>query len=92
VPYLQALRLGKEATVQALGLSFTVATLALAARLQGASALILWSAPSLVALGAAFMGLWLGTYIRSRISGTVFQRGLFVAFVGLGVANLSRGS
>jgi uncharacterized protein len=92
VPYLQAMRLGKEATVQALGLSFTVATLALAARLQGAGALIVWSAPSFVALGAAFVGLWLGTRIRSRISGPVFQRSLFVAFVGLGVANLSKGS
>lgn len=92
VPYLQALRLDKEATVQALGLSFTVATLALAVRLHGAGALVVWSAPSFVALGAAFMGLWLGARIRSHIGGTLFQRCLFVAFVGLGVANLSRGS
>lgn len=92
VPYLQALRLDKEATVQALGLSFTVATLALAARLHGAGSLVVWSALSFVALSAAFMGLWLGTHIRTRISGALFQRGLFVAFVGLGLANLSRGS
>jgi uncharacterized membrane protein YfcA len=92
VPYLQALRLDKDAMVQALGLSFTVATLALAVRLQGSDGLMLLSAPSALALASASIGLWLGTVIRSRISGTVFQRLLFIVFVGLGAANLLRGS
>jgi len=91
VPYLQALRLDKDAMVQALGLSFTVATLALAVRLQGADGLMLLSAPSALALASAFIGLWLGRVVRSRISGTAFQRLLFIIFVALGVANLLRG-
>jgi uncharacterized membrane protein YfcA len=92
VPYLQALRLDKDAMVQALGLSFTVATLALAVRLQASDALVLLSAPSALALAAAFVGLWLGTAVRSRISGPAFQRALFLVFTGLGAANLLRGS
>lgn len=92
VPYLQALKLDKDVMVQALGLSFTVATLALAARLQSTVGLTLLSAPALVGLAAAFLGLWLGAKARGRISGPAFQRALFVVFIGLGAANLMRGS
>jgi uncharacterized protein len=92
VPYLQSMRLDKDAMVQALGLSFTVATLALAARLQTSGELVLLSAQSVLALAAAFVGLWLGTMVRSRISGPAFQRSLFIVFIGLGAANLLRGS
>lgn len=92
VPYLQALRLDKDVMVQALGLSFTVATLALAIRLQASGELVLLSAQSALALAAAFIGLWLGTAVRTRISGPAFQRSLFIVFVGLGAANLLRGS
>ena len=91
VPYLQALRLDKDAMVQALGLSFTVATLALAIRLQVSGTLTLVSVPSAVALAAAFAGLGLGTLVRARISGPAFQRSLFGVFIGLGLANLVRG-
>ena len=92
VPYLQALRLDKDAMVQALGLSFTVATLALAVRLQASGELVLLSAQSALAFVAAFIGMWLGTLVRSRISGPAFQRSLFIVFIGLGAANLLRGS
>jgi len=90
-PYLQALRLDKDALIQALGLSFTVATLALAVRVQMSGGLSL-SGPSALALAAAFVGLWLGTRVRNRISGPVFQRSLFVVFIGLGAANLLQAS
>jgi uncharacterized protein len=90
VPYLQSLRLDKEAMVQALGLSFTVATLALALRLRHSGALVLLSWESLVALGAAMTGLSLGAALRSRISAALFQRALMVVFIGLGAANLLR--
>lgn len=92
VPYLQALRLEKDEMVQALGLSFGVATLALAARLglgqAGASWLTPWTA---WALAAAFAGLWLGSRLRARLSGAAFQRSLFLIFIGLGLANLLKG-
>lgn len=32
--------------------------------------------------------LWLGTRLRATLSGTAFQRGLLLIFIGLGAANL----
>ena len=89
VPYLQALRLDKDAMVQALGLSFTVATLALALRLQAADQRLLELSTGL-ALAAAFGGLWLGARLRLRLSGPAFRRALFFMFIALGLANLLR--
>ncbi len=91
VPFLQAMRLDKDVLVQALGLSFMAATLALAVRVQGSSELLV-SMPSLLALVTAFVGLHLGTRMRSRIGAATFQRALFLVFIGLGASNLLRGS
>ena len=89
VPFLQALRLGKDALVQALGLSFTVATVALAIRVQGTGELLV-SAPTLLALVAALAGLWCGERLRARVSAATFQRLLHVVLIGLGLFNLLR--
>lgn len=91
VPYLQALRLDKDAMVQALGLSFTVATLALALRLQASGSHALLTPGTALALGAAIAGLRLGERVRLRIGAATFQRALFVVFVALGFANLAHG-
>ncbi|NUZ06117.1 sulfite exporter TauE/SafE family protein [Piscinibacter koreensis] len=90
VPYLQSLRLGRDELVQALGLSFTVATLALALRLQGGAHPIQLTGEAIVALLSAFVGMALGTRVRNRIGAATFQRGLFAMFVMLGFANLGR--
>lgn len=94
VPYLQSLRLGKDALVQALGLSFTVATLALAVRVQALLPMAWWSASGAVAvslaLAAALAGLNLGEALRGRLAGPAFQKALFLVFIALGIANLSR--
>jgi uncharacterized membrane protein YfcA len=90
VPYLQSLKLDKDALVQALGMGFTVAMLALALRLQASGGLNLWSAATAVALVAAFAGMGLGGLARGRLSGPAFQRALFIVFIGLGLANLSK--
>jgi len=90
VPFLQTLRLDKDAMIQALGLSFTVATLALAVRLHTTGSPMLLSAHGVLALGAAFAGIWLGNLIRARISGPAFQRALFAVFIALGATNLVR--
>jgi len=69
----------RGAMVQALGLSFTVATLALAVRLQASaqfgwwSASVAWSVCG--ALAAAFAGLKLGEVLRGRLAGPAFQKG-----------------
>lgn len=94
VPYLQALRLGRDEMVQALGLSFTVAALALGARVQAVAAPGAWSASGAFTLGlvlvAAFAGLPLGAALRRRLAGAAFQKSLFLVFIALGAANLLR--
>lgn len=83
VPYLQALGLTKDQLVQALGLSFTVSTLALAAGLLWRGALGGGElSASLLALAPALLGMWFGQWLRQRISARLFKR---VFFIGLGV-------
>ncbi|MGF6162283.1 putative membrane protein YfcA [Pseudomonas sp. 2725] len=83
VPYLQALGLSKDQLVQALGLSFTVSTLALAGGLLWRGALGGGElSASLLALIPAMLGMWLGQSLRQRISALWFKR---VFFVGLGL-------
>jgi len=83
VPYLQALGLSKDELVQALGLSFTVSTLALAGGLLWRGALGGGElSASLLALIPAMLGMWLGQSLRQRISALWFRR---VFFIGLGL-------
>lgn len=74
VPYLQALELNKDEMAQALGLSFTVSTLALAGSLMSGGALVFHSgAQSLFLLGPALVGMWLGQRLREELSPAVFR-------------------
>lgn len=83
VPYLQALGLGKDQLVQALGLSFTVSTLALAGGLMWRGALSGGElGASMLALIPAVLGMLLGQWLRQRISAVLFKR---VFFIGLGL-------
>lgn len=67
VPYLQAIGLEKENLVQALGLSFTVSTVALAINLALAGALnVSIAGPTVTALATACAGIWIGQAIRLR--------------------------
>lgn len=86
VPYLQALGLAKDELVQALGMAFTVSTLALAVALARGGALgYQQMAASLVALVPAMAGMWAGQVLRHRISPAAFRRGFFT---GLGLLGL----
>lgn len=86
VPYLQALGLGKDDLVQALGLSFTVSTLALAASLAGAGALSLpVVGASLLALLPAALGMVLGQWVRGRVTPTTFRRCFFAGLLAVGL-------
>jgi uncharacterized protein len=91
VPYLQALDLKKEDLVQALGLSFTVSTVALAIGLAREDAFAVNDiASSLFAVVPALLGMWMGQRIRGRISPTTFRRWFFVCMLALGLQLLLR--
>ncbi len=85
VPYLQAIGLQKDELVQALGLSFTVSTLALAAALAGADAftrdLFL---PSLLAVAVSLAGMRLGQAVRARLQPRAFRLCFFTGLLALG--------
>ncbi|HEY9234027.1 MULTISPECIES: sulfite exporter TauE/SafE family protein [Phenylobacterium] len=74
VPYLQGLDIGKDDLIQALGLSFTVSTVALGVGLAGHGAFHLGNlALSALAIFPALVGMWLGTIIRRKISARTFR-------------------
>ena len=86
VPYLQAIGLEKEELVQALGLSFTVSTLALTMNLVFIGALKTSIAgPAVGALAMACAGMWVGQALRLRMHPTTFRRWFFVGLLLLGV-------
>jgi uncharacterized membrane protein YfcA len=88
VPYLQALDLRKEDLVQALGLSFTISTIALAIGLAKGGAFHVQNvAASALAILPSLLGMWLGAAIRSRISSATFRRWFLsvLALLGLGL-------
>ncbi|MEE1657232.1 sulfite exporter TauE/SafE family protein [Microvirga sp. CF3062] len=85
VPYLQAFGLRKDDLIQALGLSFTVSTIALAVGLgwRGAfqlDGLVLSS----LAIAPALAGMWLGQAVRRRVSPEMFRRWFLIGLLLLG--------
>jgi uncharacterized membrane protein YfcA len=85
VPYLQALGLGKDDLVQALGLSFTVSTIALAIGLTAGGAFHAGDlVASALAIIPALLGMWLGTVLREWISAAAFRRWFLICLIMLG--------
>ncbi len=92
VPYIQGLGLDRNELVQALGMSFTVSTLALGAGL-------FWSGQlgggemtaSVVALIPALLGMIFGQWLRQRLSALLFKRVFFVGMALLGLHLLIAG-
>jgi uncharacterized protein len=86
VPYLQALGLKKDDLIQALGLSFTVSTIALAAGLAWRGAFQLDGlALSALAIAPALLGMGLGQAIRKRVKPEVFRRWFLICLLLLGM-------
>ncbi|NUB13020.1 TSUP family transporter, partial [Azospirillum brasilense] len=86
VPYLQALDLERDRLIQALGLSFTVSTLALAAGLAQHGLFdgtLAWG--SLASLLPALAGMALGQSLRRRVRAEVFRRCFFLGLLALGL-------
>ena len=92
VPYLGSLGLERDDLVQALGLSFTASTLALAAGLAWHSALPLQAAgTSLLALVPALAGMALGGWLRARVRPETFRLCFLVGLLALGGELVWRG-
>lgn len=92
VPYMQLLGLSKEAFIQGLGIGFTIATMALAARLglNGSFDLPNGSVAIGLAVLSAFAGLWLGSMVRDRLNPVQFQKSLYIVLGSLGLAMIVR--
>jgi uncharacterized protein len=72
--------------VQALGVFFTVATVALAFSLTTAGLLSASTAlPGAVAMAASFAGMFIGQAVRSRMQPEAFRRWFLIAMILLGI-------
>jgi uncharacterized protein len=76
---------------QALGLSFTVSTIALAIGLVNEHAFAFDDLrASIFALAPALVGMRIGQRVRGRISAQTFRRRFFICLLGLGVQLMAR--
>jgi uncharacterized membrane protein YfcA len=90
-PYLGALNLDKEDMIQALGLSFTVSTIALAVALAAGGAFALGDiGVSTAALAPALLGMAAGGAVRGRFSEKTFRLVFFGGLLVLGAHLASR--
>jgi len=86
MPFMQAIGMEKDELVQALGVFFTVATLALAFTLTSAGLLSASTAlPGAVAMASAFAGMFVGQVVRSRMQPEAFRRWFLIAMILLGL-------
>jgi uncharacterized membrane protein YfcA len=91
-PYIQALHFERDKLVQALGLSFTVSTITLAAALGYAGEMhSSLGGISLVALGAALVGMGLGQMVRGKVRPETFRLCFFLGLLLLGAHLALRG-
>jgi uncharacterized membrane protein YfcA len=91
VLYLQAIGLSRDMLIQAMGMLFTLSTLALAAALHGNGFLSMeLGTLSAAALVPALIGMVLGQRIRKRLSAPLFRRVFFISLSGLGIAIIVR--
>ena len=86
MPFMQAIGMEKDELVQALGVFFTVATLALAFSLTSVGLLSAATAlPGAIAMAAAFAGMFIGQAVRSRMHPEAFRRWFLIAMIFLGL-------
>ena len=86
LPYLQAIGLEKEELVQALGLHFTLSTVALSFVLWGGGAFdTSLGLLSLLAIVPALIGMYVGQHIRRRISVEAFRLCFFTGILLIGL-------
>lgn len=91
VPYLGSLNMSREDLVQALGLSFSVSTLALAIGLFTHGAFqVAQLGTSTLAIVPALIGMWAGQIVRGRISPVRFRQCFMLFLIVLGFELSSR--
>jgi uncharacterized membrane protein YfcA len=84
-PYLQAIGLKKDEMVQALGITFTVSTVVLGGVVAHAGALnAALLVPTIVALAASLIGMWIGQKLRNRLPEETFRKWFFIGLLLLG--------
>lgn len=91
VPFLQSLRFTKDELVQALGLSFTVSTIALAIGLYLNDAFRIGQfSLSFFSTFPALAGMWIGQKVRARISARRFRQCFLLFLILSGLELISR--
>jgi uncharacterized membrane protein YfcA len=86
MPFMQAIGMEKDELVQALGVYFTVATLALAFNLTSAGLLSAATAlPGAIAMAASFAGMFIGQAVRTRMQPDTFRRWFLISMIFLGI-------
>jgi len=91
VMFLQMLRLPREAFIQAMGILFTLSTLALALSLSGNNLMTTdLTITSMAGVIPAVLGMSFGTVLRKRLSETRFRQVFFYSMLFLGLAILLR--
>ncbi|MEE8289207.1 MAG: sulfite exporter TauE/SafE family protein [Nitrosomonadaceae bacterium] len=91
VLYLQALDLSRDALVQAMGVLFTISTLALAVALQGHKLLsVELGMLSAAALIPACFGMVVGQWVRHRLTEQRFRKIFFISMLVLGLYIVTR--
>jgi uncharacterized membrane protein YfcA len=91
VPYLQALGFKRDELIQAMGISFTVSTLSLAAGLMAnVSASAADLGVSMLMLLPALLGMAVGQHLRQRLSPLLFRRCFLLSLTLLGTHMIGR--
>ncbi|MBC8051420.1 MAG: sulfite exporter TauE/SafE family protein, partial [Chitinophagales bacterium] len=86
VMYLQSIGLSRDALIQAMGMLFTLSTVALAVALSGNNLLTREIAlASLIAMIPVLIGVAAGSWMRQRLSEAAFLRAFFLSLLALGL-------
>jgi uncharacterized membrane protein YfcA len=86
MPFMQALGMKRDELIQALGVFFTVATVAQAFNLSAAGILDESIAlPGVIALALSFTGMAIGQTVRTRLEPEAFRRWFLISMILLGI-------
>jgi uncharacterized membrane protein YfcA len=86
MPFIQAIGMEKDELVQALGVFFTVATLALSVNVSASSLLNATTAiPGAIALACSFAGMFVGQTVRAKMPTEAFRSWFLIGMILLGI-------